>query len=103
MSNDPSPPPDPPPDPGGEAGATPEEREFLSALGQYKRASRRPRPTMGEVFRVVLSLGYRKVAEPGPLPAGSPPQGATGGPSKFRGRRRVITVGPLPTPDPPAQ
>jgi hypothetical protein len=42
--------------------------EFLKAIDEYKRLSRRPFPTWCEVLAVVQALGYRKVAEPQPLP-----------------------------------
>ncbi|MFM7058217.1 MAG: hypothetical protein ACKO2P_14965 [Planctomycetota bacterium] len=40
------------------------EVEFMRAMDDYKRRSGRPFPTWSEVLEVVLSLGYRKVAEP---------------------------------------
>jgi hypothetical protein len=45
-----------------------EEREFLMAMDRYRRENRRPWPTWSEVLEVLKSLGYRKVAEAGPLP-----------------------------------
>jgi hypothetical protein len=47
---------------------TDEERLFLQAMDRFKRTRRRPFPSWSEVLSVVISLGYRKVAEPGPLP-----------------------------------
>lgn len=44
---------------------------FMKAMDQYKRDNRRPFPTWSEVLEVLSALGYRKVAEPIPLP-GSP-------------------------------
>ncbi|MEY3458510.1 MAG: hypothetical protein RL215_1667 [Planctomycetota bacterium] len=38
--------------------------EFMRAMDDYKRRSGRPFPTWSEVLEVVMSLGYRKVAEP---------------------------------------
>lgn len=40
------------------------EVEFMRAMDDYKRKSGRPFPTWSEVLEVMLSLGYRKVAEP---------------------------------------
>ena len=40
------------------------EVEFMRAMDQYKRKSGRPFPTWSEVLEVLMSLGYRKVAEP---------------------------------------
>lgn len=40
------------------------EIEFMRAMDDYKRKSGRPFPTWSEVLEVLLSLGYRKVAEP---------------------------------------
>ncbi len=40
------------------------EVEFMRAMDDYKRRSGRPFPTWSEVLEVLLSLGYRKVAEP---------------------------------------
>ncbi len=56
-----------------------EEIGFMRAMDQYKRDNRRPFPTWSEVLEVLHALGYRKVAEPGPLPglasSGPPPKG----------------------------
>lgn len=40
-----------------------QEVEFMRAMDDYKRKSGRPFPTWSEVLEVVISLGYRKVAE----------------------------------------
>ncbi len=40
------------------------EVEFMKAMDDYKRKSGRPFPTWSEVLEVLMSLGYRKVAEP---------------------------------------
>lgn len=40
------------------------EVEFMRAMDDYKRKSGRPFPTWSEVLEVLISLGYRKVAEP---------------------------------------
>ncbi len=40
------------------------EVEFMRAMDAYKRKSGRPFPTWSEVLEVLMSLGYRKVAEP---------------------------------------
>ena len=40
------------------------ECEFMRAMDDYKRKSGRPFPTWSEVLEVVMSLGYRKVADP---------------------------------------
>jgi hypothetical protein len=47
-----------------------DETEFMKAMDRYKRENRRPFPTWSEVLEVLRSLGYRRVAEPGPLPGG---------------------------------
>ncbi len=47
---------------------TEEETAFLKAIDLYKRINRRPFPTCCEVLEVLMALGYRKVAEPTPLP-----------------------------------
>lgn len=39
------------------------EVEFMRAMDDYKRKSGRPFPTWSEVLEVLISLGYRKVAE----------------------------------------
>lgn len=52
--------------PGAEYSA--EEIEFLRAMASYQQTQRRPFPTFTEVLNVARSLGWRKVAEPGPLP-----------------------------------
>src|SRR6266850_4706990 len=45
-----------------------DEIAFMKAMDQYKRDNRRPFPTWSEVLEVLMSLGYRKVAEPTNLP-----------------------------------
>jgi hypothetical protein len=47
-----------------------DEAEFMKAMDRYKRENRRPFPTWSEVLEVMRSLGYRKVADPSPLPMG---------------------------------
>jgi hypothetical protein len=47
-----------------------DETEFMKAMDRYKRENRRPFPTWSEVLEVLRSLGYRRVAEPTPLPIG---------------------------------
>lgn len=47
---------------------TEEEILFMKAMDQYKRDNRRPFPTWSEVLEVLRALGYRKVADPEPLP-----------------------------------
>ena len=45
-----------------------DEVAFMNAMDQYKRSNRRPFPTWSEVLEVLVSLGYRKVAESAHLP-----------------------------------
>ena len=45
-----------------------DEVEFLLAMDRYRRTRGRPYPTCREVLAVLVSLGYRKVAEPRALP-----------------------------------
>lgn len=59
-------------DPGADYSA--DEREFLAAMQAYKSTRRRPFPTWREVLAVVRSLGWRRVAEPGPLPRPATPK-----------------------------
>jgi len=40
------------------------EIEFMKSMDDYKRKSGRPFPTWSEVLEVMMSLGYRKVADP---------------------------------------
>jgi hypothetical protein len=47
---------------------TDDELEFLRAIDRYKKCGRRPHPSWREVLQVLLSLGYRKVAEPSDVP-----------------------------------
>lgn len=49
---------------------------FMKAMDEYKRMNRRPFPTWSEVLEVLYAMGYRKVAEPTPMP------GAAGAPKK---------------------
>jgi len=44
-----------------------EQFEFLMAVEQYKRQNARPFPTWTEVLEIIKALGYRKVAQAGPL------------------------------------
>jgi len=45
-----------------------EEVEFMSTMDLYKRLAGRQFPTWTEVLEVLHCMGYRKVAEPTPLP-----------------------------------
>lgn len=45
-----------------------EEVEFMSNMDLYKRLAGRQFPTWSEVLEVLHAMGYRKVAEPTPLP-----------------------------------
>jgi hypothetical protein len=47
---------------------TAEELDFLRAIDTYKRLSRRPYPTWREVLAVLISRGWRRVAQPSGLP-----------------------------------
>lgn len=42
---------------------TEDEWEFMEAVDKYKRLNHRPHPTWSEVLAVLISLGWRKVAE----------------------------------------
>lgn len=65
-----------------------DEVEFMMAVDAYKRLRRRPFPTWREVLAVARSLGYRKVAEPGPLPVPRRPSANDGGPLSRGGSAR---------------
>lgn len=70
---------------------TPEQREFMVAMDRYKRSNRRPFPTWKEVLDVLVSLGWRRVAEPADLPR--PNLRLTevgGGPSEGEGQNRSL-------------
>jgi hypothetical protein len=45
-----------------------EEVEFMSNMDLYKRLAGRQFPTWSEVLEVLHAMGYRKIAEPTPLP-----------------------------------
>jgi len=47
---------------------TADEVQFLRAVDRYKHVAGRPWPTWCEILDVLVSLGYRKVARPRPLP-----------------------------------
>ena len=49
-----------------------EERIFMVAMDRYKRVRARPYPSCTEVLTVLLSLGYRCVAERAELPRYAP-------------------------------
>lgn len=46
------------------ADLTPAEIEFGKAMERYRRVRRRPFPNCSETLAVLISLGYRKCAEP---------------------------------------
>jgi hypothetical protein len=48
------------------ADVTPEELEFLKAMERFQSRHHRRYPTWREVLFVLKSLGYRRVATPGP-------------------------------------
>jgi hypothetical protein len=48
------------------ADVTAEELEFLKAMERFQRRHHRRYPTCREVLFVLKSLGYRRVATPGP-------------------------------------
>jgi len=47
---------------------TPDEAEFLKAMEAYQRIHERRFPTCIEVLEVLKSCGWRKVADPQPIP-----------------------------------
>ena len=56
-----------------------DDLQFQKAVDRYKQANRRPFPTLSELLEIVRSLGYRRVAEVGPLPGKSQGQVAVRG------------------------
>ena len=55
-----------------------DEIAFMKAMDHYKRDNRRPFPTWSEVLEVIVALGYRRVADVGPMPGNpskAPPKG----------------------------
>jgi hypothetical protein len=61
-----------------------DELEFLKAVDRYKRERHRPHPTWREILKVLVSLGYRKVATN---------EGATDGPGSDGHARPAEAVG----------
>ncbi len=54
---------------------TDEELEFMNAMQRFKERTGKPFPTHGEVIKVAVSLGYRKVLADEPLlPAAAEPK-----------------------------
>lgn len=51
---------------------TDDEAEFLVAVERFKRANRRPFPTLSEILGVARSLGYRKARPTTDRPAAVP-------------------------------
>lgn len=47
---------------------TDEERTFILAIERYQREANRRFPTASELLMVAVCLGYRRVAEPVPIP-----------------------------------
>ena len=45
-----------------------DEAELIAAMARYQKANGRRFPSFSEVLAVAKSLGYRKVAEAGPVP-----------------------------------
>lgn len=56
--------------PGADIGG--DEWAFIQAIAAYQKTHGRRYPTWREVLLIAQSLGYRKVADPGPLP--KPPE-----------------------------
>jgi hypothetical protein len=52
-----------------------DEIQFMKAMDQYKRDSRRAFPTWSEVLEVLYALGYRKIAELTQMPGRFPNRG----------------------------
>ena len=46
---------------------TQNELDFLKAVDAYKRNHGRAFPSWSEILAILISLGYRKVAEPTPI------------------------------------
>lgn len=46
---------------------TDDEREFLAAVAAHKKRTGKPFLAYSEVLAVAVALGYRRVAEPGPM------------------------------------
>lgn len=51
-----------------EVDLTDDEVEFMKLVQRYKDDNHRPFPTYSEILGVLRSMGYRKVADPEPLP-----------------------------------
>lgn len=47
---------------------TDEEMEFMNAMQRFKEHTGKPFPSYGEVVRVAVSLGYRKIVDDSPPP-----------------------------------
>lgn len=45
-----------------------DEVEFMFAVEEWKRANHDRFPSLSEMLAILIALGYRKVAEPGPMP-----------------------------------
>lgn len=52
---------------------TEDELEFMSAVQRFKERSGKPFPTYGEVLRVAVAIGYRRVVIDDPYPTGRLP------------------------------
>jgi hypothetical protein len=62
---------------------TEEELEFMNAMQRFKERTGKPFPTHGEVIKIAVSLGYRKLhSDDSPQgPAGEPKNGPVYGPA----------------------
>jgi hypothetical protein len=53
---------------------TADEWEFVAAVAAYQKRWGRRYPSWREAFHILISLGYRKVAPPTPLPRTTEPE-----------------------------
>jgi hypothetical protein len=63
---------------------TDDELQFMNAMQKFKERSGKPFPTYGEVIKVAVSLGYRRVIFDGPAQAPEPAEDSVhGAPANF--------------------
>lgn len=74
---------------------TPAEWEFVAAVAAYQKRWKRRYPSWREAFRILVALGYRKVAPPEPLPR------STGAEREMAELARAAAEGKTPSGDDP--
>jgi hypothetical protein len=74
------------------------EWEFVAAMAAYQKRWGRRYPSWREAFHVLVSLGYRKVAPPSPLPRRTDPERELAAQALRAAEARAAAAAGTPTP-----